>query len=248
MYEGGTLRFASMSPDGSDVRDIPFSEGSILAPSACGDGKHFVFMSLEKDQSVRIYRADTDGSNAVAISPGPLDATPSCSADGKFVVYVAASGQALSLTKVSIDGGAPTVFSHALMSSPAISPDGQSVAVAYVQDVSKPPKLAIVGIAAGDVQHVYDLPEGATINSDTVTLLHWTKDGRTILYPVRSDEASNLWAQPIGGPGSTAVAPKRVTNYSDSRILAYAYSPDGKEIAIARGRTVTDAVLISHFH
>jgi eukaryotic-like serine/threonine-protein kinase len=248
MYTGGTLRFASTSPDGADVRDIPFNQGTIIGPSMCGDGKHFVFMNLEKDQTVRIYRADVDGSNAVPISPGPLDATPSCSPDGKFVVYVAASGQALSLAKVPIDGGTPTVFAHAVMTNPAISPDGLSVAVSYTEDVSKPPKLAVVGIASGDIQHVYDMPDGAYINTDSVSLLHWSRDGRAILYPVRKEEVANLWAQPVAAPGAPAVAPKQVTNYSDARIFAFAYSPDGKQIVVARGRTVTDAVLISHFH
>jgi eukaryotic-like serine/threonine-protein kinase len=247
-YEGGAVRFASTAPDGSNVRDIPSSTGSILGPSACGDGKHFVFMGLQKDQTVRIYRADTDGSNAVAISPGPLNVSPSCSPDGQFVVYVVANGQELSLAKVRIDGGTPTVFSHALMSSPAISPDGQSVAVAYTVDVSKPPKLAMVGIASGDIQHVYDMPPGAFTGADSVSLLHWTKDGRVILYPVNDDGIGNLWAQPVAATGAAAVAPKRLTNYTDSRIFAYAYSPDGKQIVFARGRTVTDAVLISHFH
>jgi Tol biopolymer transport system component len=248
MYEGGTLRFASTSPDGSNVREIPANGGSIIGPSACGDGKHFVYMNLQKDQSVRIYRADLDGSNAVAITPGPLDTMPSCSPDGKFVVYVVANGQALSLAKVGIDGGAPTVFSHVLMTNPVISPDGQSVAVGYVPDVSKPPKLAIVGIASGDIQHVYDMPNGTTVSADSVGLLSWTKDGHAVVYPVRDDEVVNLWAQPIGATGAPAVAPKRITNYTDSRIFSYAHSPDGKEMVVARGRTVTDAVLISHFH
>jgi serine/threonine protein kinase/Tol biopolymer transport system component len=247
MYEGGTLRFASAAPDGSNMHEISVNSGSIIGPSACGDGKHFVFMNLQKDQSVRIYRADIDGSNALPISPGPIDVTPSCSPDGKFVVYAVANGQALSLAKVSIDGGAPTIFSHELMTNPAISPDGQTVAVAYVPDVSKPPKLAIVGIASGDIQHVYDMPNGTTPNADSVGLLQWTKDGHAVLYPVRDDETSNLYAQPIGATGAPAVAPKRITNYADSRILAYTYSPDGKQMLLARGRTVTDAVLISHF-
>jgi Tol biopolymer transport system component len=57
-----------------------------------------------------------------------------------------------------------------------------------------------------------------------------------------------LWAQPVAATGAAAAAPKRLTNFTDSRIFSYAYSPDGKQIVFARGRTVTDAVLISHFH
>ena len=114
-------------------------------------------------------------------------------------------------------------------------------------DVSKPPKLAIVGIVSGEIKHVYDMPNGTTISADSVGLLQWD-EGRTCRpLSVRDDETSNLYAQPIGATGAPAVAPKRITNYADSRILAYTYSPDGKQMLLARGRTVTDAVLISHF-
>jgi hypothetical protein len=49
-------------------------------------------------------------------------------------------------------------------------------------------------------------------------------------------------------PGAPSAAPKQVTNFSDLRIFSFAISPDGKQMVLARGRTVTDAVLISHFH
>lgn len=247
-YAGGSLRFASTSPDGSNVRDISVGEGSILAPSLCGDGKHFVFMTLGAATTVRIYRADMDGGNVTAITPGPLNISPSCSPDGQFVAFITAVGQNTSLAKVGIDGGAVTSVSHELMQMPAISPDGTSVAVAYTADVSKPAKIAVVGLASGEIQHTYDAPDGAYFSADSVGLLHWTRDGRALLYPVRKADLANLWAQPVGALGAPVVAPKQVTNFSDLRIFSYAYSPDGKQMVFARGRTVTDGVLISHFH
>ncbi|MGC2719792.1 MAG: hypothetical protein WA209_09390, partial [Candidatus Acidiferrales bacterium] len=62
------------------------------------------------------------------------------------------------------------------------------------------------------------------------------------------EDTANLWAQPVGEPGAPEMTPKQVTNFSDSRIFSYTYSPDGKQMVLARGRTVTDGVLISHFH
>jgi serine/threonine protein kinase/Tol biopolymer transport system component len=247
-YAGGTLRFASTAPDGSNVRDISVGQGSILAPSLCGDGKHFVFMTFGTGSTVQIYRADMDGGNVKAITPGPLNVSPSCSPDGQFVAFITAVGQNTSLSKVGIDGGAVTAVSHELMQMPAISPDGTSVAVAYTADVSKPAKIAVVGLASGEIRHTYDAPDGAYFSADSVGLLHWSKDGRALLYPVRKEDLANLWAQPVGALGAPVVAPKQVTNFSDLRIFSYAYSPDGKQMVFARGRTVTDGVLISHFH
>jgi serine/threonine protein kinase/Tol biopolymer transport system component len=251
IYAGGAIKFASTTPDGSDSRDLPLGNMSVLGPSACGDGKRFVFTSLGDDGSLKIYRADVDGSNAKAISAGPINVLPACSPDGTFVVYLVSSGQTVTLEKVSIDGGAPTQISKTgdIVATPAISPDGKTAAVTYTPDVSKPPKVAVMNLATGAIEHMYDAPDGASFNQDAVSLMSWTKDGRAILYPVTRGGVSNLWAQPVAtAPGAPSAAPKQVTNFTDLRIFSFAVSPDGKQMALARGRTVTDAVLISHFH
>jgi serine/threonine protein kinase/Tol biopolymer transport system component len=251
IYAGGAIKFASTTPDGSDTRDLALGNMSVLGPSACGDGKRFVFTSLGDDGSLKIYRADVDGSNAKAISPGPINVLPACSPDGTFVVYLVSSGQAVSLWRASIDGGSATQISKTgdVVATPAISPDGKSVAVTYTPDVSKPAKVAVMNLATGAIEHAYDAPDGATFNQDAVSLMTWTKDGRAILYPVIRGGVGNLWAQPVApSPGAPNASPKQVTNFTDSRIFSFALSPDGKQMVLSRGRTVTDAVLISHFH
>jgi serine/threonine protein kinase/Tol biopolymer transport system component len=251
IYAGGAIKFASVTPDGSDSRDLALGNMSVLGPSGCGDGKRFVFTSLGDDGSLKIYRADVDGSNAKAITAGPINVLPSCSPDGTFVVYVQSSGQAVALEKVSIDGGAPTQLSKTgdIVATPAISPDGKSVAVTYTPDVSKPAKVAVMNLATGAIEHMYDAPDGVSFNQDAVSLMSWTRDGRAILYPVTRGGVANLWAQPVAtAPGAPSAGPKQVTNFTDLKIFSFAVSPDGKQMALARGRTVTDAVLISHFH
>jgi Tol biopolymer transport system component len=148
--------------------------------------------------------------------------------------------------KVGIDGGTPELISNGNFGAPAISPDGTSLAVSYQPDPSKPAKLAVLGLPAGEIKHVYDTPPGAYFNTDSTAFISWSKDGRLILYPVRTEGVSNLWAQPVGG--ALGSAPKRITNFTSDRIVGYSQSPDGKEIVFARGNTVTDAVLISNFH
>jgi Tol biopolymer transport system component len=251
IYAGGAIKFASTTPDGSDTRDLALGNMSVLGPSACGDGKRFVFTSLGDDGSLKIYRADVDGSNAKAISAGPINVLPACSPDGTFMLYLVSSGQTVTLEKVIIDGGPSTQISKTgdIIATPAISPDGKTAAVTYTPDVSKPPKVAVMNLATGAIEHMYDAPDGASFNQDSVSLMSWTKDGRAILYPVMRGGVSNLWAQPVAtAPGAPSAAPKQVTNFTDLRIFSFAVSPDGKQMALARGRTVTDAVLISHFH
>jgi hypothetical protein len=49
----------------------------------------------------------------------------------------------------------------------------------------------------------------------------------------------NLWLQPLdGGPG------RELTNFTSLRIYSYQWSPDGKSLALVRGDTPSDLVLI----
>lgn len=250
-YTSGSIQLANASPDGTDIHDIA---PGILEPSwlaSCGDGKHFVFNMSHGKDSIAVWRADLDGSNLTELSTSQIAVHPDCSPDGKFVLYTEVSGQTARLMKVGIDGGAPTVVAKAEEFSPAISPDGATAAVLYQPDPAKRANLAIVGLSGGEIRNEYSLSSDAqaAISGDGGQKIAWTKDGRAILYPVRTDGVVTLWAQPVGAPDSAPAAPKPVMNLgSDFQWGAYTLSPDGKQIVYAHGRHVTDAVLISHFH
>ncbi|MGH9707953.1 MAG: protein kinase domain-containing protein, partial [Candidatus Acidiferrales bacterium] len=82
-YASGAVRLASIASDGSGMHDIPTNGGAPLWPSACGDGKTFVYASSRGAQGISIWRADIDGGGAQSITSGQLDVTPDCSPDGK---------------------------------------------------------------------------------------------------------------------------------------------------------------------
>jgi eukaryotic-like serine/threonine-protein kinase len=250
-YTSGTIQLASAAPDGTDVHDIAPRVATPSWLSNCGDGKHFVFSMGSSSGSSAIWRADIDGSNVTQLISSQLAVHPNCSPDGKFVAYVAVVANSTRLMKVGIDGGAPSEISQADAFNPVISPDGASVAALYQPDPSKRPRLAVIGLAGGEVRSIYDLPveAQAAINGDGGQKLAWINDGRAILYPVNNDGVVTLWAQPVGPQGSPAAPAKQVMNLGpDFQWGAYALSPDGKQIVYAHGRDATDAVLISHFH
>jgi len=56
---------------------------------------------------------------------------------------------------------------------------------------------------------------------------------------VRSGVA-NLWRQPL--PSGT---PTQLTEFTSDTIYSFAWSRDGKQLALARGSTSTDVVLLS---
>ena len=247
-YTSGSVRLASASPDGSNIRDISPTVQSAFWLSACGDAQHFVFGMANSKTSMSIWRADADGANVKELTPGRFAVEPSCSPDGKFVVFLDVVGDTTHLMKVDLDGGALTEVSKAQVGRPAISPDGRLVAGIYGRDLSQQ-KLAIVGMDGGEVQALYDLPPTASISGDGGEKLIWTKDGRAVLYPVQKAGAVEIMAQPVGGPGASPAPARQVMNLGpDFDWGAWSLSPDGKQIVYAHGRHPTDAVLISHFH
>jgi serine/threonine protein kinase/dipeptidyl aminopeptidase/acylaminoacyl peptidase len=247
-YSSGSVRLATVDPDGGNSRDLSLNSASIYWPASCGDSQYFVYGGRDASNGVSIWRANLDGSNAKQLTTEPYGALPACSPDGKTVVYEEASDSP-ALMRVSIDGGPPTQIAKGPYNSPRVSPDGTSVAVISVPDILKPPKLLIIGLDGGGIRSSYELPREAIYQGEGGHKLEWTKDGRSVIFLVNKDETPSLWAQPIAATGATAMSAKRITAFPpESSVYAFALSPDGKQIVFSQGRALTDAVLISHFH
>jgi Tol biopolymer transport system component len=247
-YASGATKLAIASPDGTNARDLPVNVGAPMFPSACGDGQHTVFSVNRPDQGISVWRGDATAADVKQLTNGPADAWPNCSADGKIFVYVNLSGDSATLMKAAVDGGTPSRIGKEIFQFPVLSADGQLVAAAYHPDMTKPAKLAIVGVENGEIRNLYDVPAETTFGGEGGSSLAWTKDGRSVLFMVNKNAAASLWAQAVGAPGAAVPAPKQIMNFSTGFVWAYALSPDGKEIVYSRGVPATDVVLISHFH
>jgi Tol biopolymer transport system component len=247
-YASGVLRLASVSAKGTDLRDVAVTSGTPVWPSACEKNGDFVFTVLDSSGHSTIWRGDSEGVNLKQITNGPEDERASCSPSTKFVVYQDASATPERLMKIGIDGGTPIPIGREHLEYPVVSPDGNSIAGSYEPGPDKPARLAVVGADSGEVQHVYDLPQGANLGSDTGARVAWAKDGRSILFLVNKNGVSNLWAQPLVTAGKSPSAPRPITNFNSDMIWSFALSPNGDATIFARGRRVGDAVLISHFH
>jgi len=250
-FASGVLKLASVGPDGNNFHEIATPGGSPFYPSACGDGKHLVFSLLSGGSGISVWRSDLDGTELKQLTSGGVDLWPNCSPDGKTIVYADASATLPTLKKIGIDGGTPAVLSNEVMFFPVFSPDGSMIAAGNLGDLTKPPKLVLLGAEGGEIRHAYNVAPDTVLSGDGGTSIRWTKDGRAVLVIVSSEEGgSTLWAQPVGAPGTPAVPAKKIMNLTsnDEQVWSFALSPDGKQIACARGLRVTDAVLITHFH
>jgi Tol biopolymer transport system component len=191
------------------------------------DGRTLVFISTEPRTQGSLWKSDADGRNAVQIAPGNVFA-PVVTRDDRSVIVVKADEKTQAVAwMVPIDGGTPTQITDRLTQFPDVSPDGRFMAF-FTADASNPPAIVVC-----------DLPGCKTLTRlpppPAVTKLRWTPNGRGIAY----HKDSNVWIQPLdGGPA------RQFTHFTDGRTIPdFAWSRDGKRLAIARVSVTNDIVL-----
>jgi Tol biopolymer transport system component len=222
-----------MHADGSDRRQLT-SDGYNFRPVISPGGSHIVFHSF-RSGGTNIWRMDLDGGNLKQLTYGKKNFFPDISPDEQWVVYSSYDSGELTLWKVSIDGGAPTKLNDSTANLPSISPNGKYIASFYWDETASPPiGVMIIPFTGGPpTKRLNILPDA--INGFA---LHWSPDGRAILY--FAENLGNIWSQPIDGG-----KPTQLTNFQGDQIFNFCWSPDGKWLALARGRIKDDAVLIS---
>ena len=209
------------------------SDGLNRMPSVSPDGLHIVFMKGTK-QDAHVWRLDHDRS-LHQLTKGVGESSPCVSPDGKWIVYKADVFGLSALWKISIDGGEPVRVTDQPSESPAISPDGDLIACAYKTDENSQPRIALIPFAGGK-------PKQFDIAPTALFPIRWTNDRKALAYVDVRDGVSNIWTQPIaGGP------PGQLTKFNSGSIFWFDWSPDGKHLALARGTSTSDVVLISNF-
>src|SRR6202041_964734 len=140
-YNSGSIRLATVAPDGADSRDVTLPATEVFSPTSCGaDGQYFVYGSRNTSGGISIWRANLDGSNPKQLDSDSYGDLPSCTPDGKTVVYLNASDTP-ALLRVSIHGGAPTQIVKGIFTSPRVSPRQKTIAGHLVPDLRRAPRL-----------------------------------------------------------------------------------------------------------
>ncbi|HKC65267.1 MAG TPA: DPP IV N-terminal domain-containing protein, partial [Pyrinomonadaceae bacterium] len=203
------------------------------APSVTRDGRYVVFVSI-RPGTQHIWRIDADGSHPKQLTNGPGENSPSCSPDGRFIIYVSSVLGNPTLWKLSIDGGEPVPLLDKISSRPVVSPDGKWIACLYREQAISPYKLSVLPFEGGQPVKIFNEPV-------ELSAVHWTVDGRALLYARTQGGVSNIWSQPFDGG-----APFQLTDFKQGRIFWFDLSPDGSQLAVARGSVISDVVMISN--
>jgi serine/threonine protein kinase len=205
-------------------------------PNACADGHYVVFDSLFRNGASdnNVWRMDSSGGNLKQLTTGAQDSHAVCSPDGHWVYYMQEQDETR-VARVPIDGGTPRIVSNLpiLQSQFDVSPDGKLVAFETLVHVPEHKlKLAVVSVDSGETRQL-DFERGL------FGLVRFSPDGKAVVYPTRENGVDNLWEQPLDGSKG-----KQITNFTSEHIYDFHWSFDKKQLAMVRGHTDADVVLI----
>jgi serine/threonine protein kinase/Tol biopolymer transport system component len=228
-----TLRWSN--PE-SGVKGVVATEQDSTSadPSACSDGRYLVFDNSHRagKGARNIWRVDSTGGNLKQISSGKNDAFPVCSPDSKWAYYL--DGGTGQMMRVPIDGGdAQKVTDLPVLQFFDLSPDGGTVVFATIDHANGHElNLALVTTDTGKIREL-------KFERESAGLIHFTRDGKGVVYAVRENGVDNLWQQFLdGSPG------KQLTSFKSEHIYDFHWSFDGSRLALVRGHDDSDVVLI----
>jgi Tol biopolymer transport system component len=239
-FASGSPDIWIMDADGSNQKQLTVDSGSDrFGLSVSPDGRYVLFPSFHAGNgNANIWRVDIDGSNPKQLTNGSgIEFNTFCSPDSKWVFY--SVGESEIRWKVPIDGGDPVQLTSPYSDILDVSPDGKRMAYFIGNDdgTAKAKQVGVASFEDGETITVLDRPPARPPR------MKWTPDARALTYSSNRGGAFNIWSLPIdGGP------PKQLTDFKhDLFIWSFAWSRDGKQLAMARGTTMSDIVLIKNF-
>jgi serine/threonine protein kinase len=216
--------------DGSDRRQLFGSSGIVATEAvACSGSNSMVFTRILPSE-YQVWMADQSGANPRQLSPGPGDDFPTCTPDGRWVIYSSypPGEQATRFMKVAPNGGEPVEMAHfeKYPFGPQVSPDGRLLAYLQYSVVSgkETMKALVADLETGKTRRDYVVQSGAE-------QLKWAPDGTALTYVTTNGHSQSVVRQPLDGKPATTVL------HFDSEPLlipAYDWSPDGKRLALVR--------------
>ena len=251
--EGGSLQWAfdgklyfddedfhsfRMNPDGSERARIPDRNTNAVYATACGPNA-LVFAQV-RDNMLNLYRQDLMTGEVKQITHERDTENLVCTRDGSTVYYIEGF-EGPSLRRLSTSGGTPEEVAKSAGYGAALSPDEKRIAFVQFDTSGHEHKtnLVVQDINGGNKTY---LPAGSLVRRPG-----WSPDGRALVVDRTTGAGSNLFYLPLDGS-----APTQLTHFDSGPdplyITGYAFSPDGRQIAITRARANdSDLVMFSNF-
>lgn len=205
--------------------------------AVCHDGNSVLFsMPNKQSKAINVWRLDLQSGTAAALTKGAVDQNAVCAPDSKSFLYTTLyKGKSLLMT-MPMSGGQAKQIGDKVVELATYSPDGQYIAA-----------LAVSGSGVNFRSMIEILPVQGGLPVKTFapfraisSIFQYSGDGHSLYYAATAKGVSNMVSQPIGVESVTPM-----TNFTDLQIYGYDYDWKNKRVAIARGRSNTDVVLLT---
>jgi Tol biopolymer transport system component len=221
-----------MNPDGSARARVPDRDTNAAYGTSCGS-EAMVF-ALIRDNTFNLFRQDLATGEIKQLTFERDAERPTCTGDGK-TIYFDNNLDGPALKRVSANGGTAEVLAANSLNA-SLSADEKRIAFFQFSDPHKV-QLVIENVDGGNKSF---LPADGIARAP-----RWAPDGSALILDKFTGAGSNLFYQPIDGG-----KPTQITHFNSEPlgVSAYAFSPDGKQIAITRARiNDSDLVMFSNF-
>jgi Tol biopolymer transport system component len=230
-FEDSDFHSFRMNADGSSRARVPDRETNAAFGISCGPDA-VVFAEI-KDNMLNLYRQNTTTGEIKQLTSERDTESPACTRDGKNVYYID-NLEGPSLKRVSTTGGTPEVVAQSAANGGSLSPDEKRIAFFQFSGGSSVHKVSIV------IKNLEGSGQTELSSTGVVNRPGWAPDGKALVVAKRTGAGANLFYQPLDGS-----TPTQLTHFDAEPLwaAAYAFSPDGKQIAVTRSR-VNDADLV----
>ena len=226
---GGRRHIWIAAADGSGARQLTSGEHGDAFPRVSPDGRWIYYAFIGKP--IRLARIGIDGSDQRTLTG--IFRAPAFSADGRWMYFNAQNR----LMRMPTDGGDAAPVGDQPFAMLDVSPDGTTL-LGVTFNAEKVRSECATMPADGGAPRL--LGEVGPTGADIVPSCRWDPSGTAITYVAFRDGQFNMFMRPLAGGEE-----RQLTHFRDGlQVFSAARAHDGR-IALSRGSTMSDVVLIS---
>ncbi|MGE3467931.1 MAG: winged helix-turn-helix domain-containing protein, partial [Pyrinomonadaceae bacterium] len=257
----GDVVFDSKGKTNRDLRLVSPTTGAghVLSRGENTNNNHWpetdhlgnVYFVSDQGGGLNIWRVKPDGTGPEQVTSGAeaANVAPAISPDGNWLYFIRKTKDDSSIWRLPLRTSGPPekVFASAEFAPgqfASISPDGRWLAFRYERSAS-----AVESPREGDSTMTsfgfLDLTDMRTVRAIEVEagrkVIRWTNGGKTFDHNQNDDEEGRIWRVDLT---DRTLPPKLVFRLPDTQIMHFAWSPDGRDIAITKGSSQSDVVML----
>lgn len=234
--DDGRRHIWSMDPNGENREMISKESADEVLPDVSPDGGRVVFIS-NRTGTYEIWTSKIDGSEAARLTSGNSRLSRvQFAPDGQSVYFSSVTETAVRLARVGISGeNLRIVLDDADIGLFAVSPDGSQVAYSTTDAKSGTSFVVLRNLESGQILRKFDI--------SPTRFLKFSAAGDRLLFKNSNTvdaRISSVWIQPLDGSKARQLIDFKTDDVFDAEL-----SPDGRKIAVVRGKLTSDLILLS---